>query len=69
MKKEKTDYESAKEYYPKAFPCWHCGKPTHGIIAGGQPLKICNACAVPTEILHSGEETFYRDADGSVSLA
>ena len=66
---QKTDYESAIEYYPKSFPCRYCKKPTHGIIAAGMPLKICNDCAVPTETLCNGEETFFRDADGSVSLA
>ncbi|KKM20646.1 hypothetical protein LCGC14_1643330 [marine sediment metagenome] len=67
--KNDTDYESAIEYYPEAFPCGSCKKPTHGIVADGMPLRICNDCAVPTETIHSGEETFYRDADGSVSLA
>ena len=67
---QETDYESAIEYYPEEFLCEDCGKPTHGIVAGRyNPLKICNDCAVPTERLFSGEETFYRDADGSVSLA
>jgi hypothetical protein len=66
---EETDYESAEKYYPEEFPCRYCKKPTHGIIADGCPLKICNDCAIPTEIINSGEETFYRDADGSVSLA
>lgn len=67
---QETDYESAVEYYPERFPCEGCGKPTHGIVAGKHnPLKICNDCAIPTERLFSGEETFYRDADGSVSLA
>ncbi len=67
--RQETDYPSAIEYYPKSFPCEDCKKPTHGIIAAGMPLKICNTCAVPTETLYSGEETFFRDADGSVSLA
>ena len=67
---EKTDYESAIEYYPKKFPCPHCGKLTHGIMSGQySPVKICNDCAVPTETIWDGEEQFFRDADGSVSLA
>lgn len=67
--KEETDYESAIKYYPNAFPCGHCRKLTHGIIADGMPLRICNNCAVPTETIYDGEEIFFRDADGSVSLA
>jgi len=67
---KKTDYPSAKEYNPKKFPCPRCGKMTHGIMSGPySPVRICNDCAVPTEIICDGEETFFRDADGSVSLA
>ncbi len=63
---DETDYPSAEEYYPKAFHCRCCGRFTHGIIAGRyNPHGICNNCAVPTENL--GE--YFRDADGSVSLA
>jgi len=70
MSKEKTDYPSAKDYYPKIFHCPRCGRFTHGILAGRHnPLKICNNCALTVEHLMSGEETFVRDADGSVSLA
>lgn len=70
MSKEITDYPSAKEYYPKKFPCPRCGKLTHGILVERyHPLRICNDCAVPTETICDGEETFFRDADGSVSLA
>ena len=69
MEKE-TDYESAIEYYPEKFPCQDCGKMTHGIMSEPySPLKICNDCAVPTETICDGEESFFRDADGSVSLA
>ncbi len=64
-----TDYESAIEYWPELFPCRYCKNPTHGIVANGMPLKICNRCAVPTETICDGEETFFRDADGSISLA
>jgi len=65
-----TNYPSAIEYNPEAFPCPRCGKLTHGIVSGPHnPLRICNDCAVPTEYICSGEETFFRDADGSVSLA
>ena len=65
-----TDYPSAIEYYPKVFHCPRCGRFTHGILAGQyNPLKICNNCAVPVEYSSCGEETFCRDADGSVSLA
>ncbi len=69
MKIVETDYNSADEYYPETFACPNCGKMTHGVIAAGMPVRICNDCAVPTERICSGEETFFRDADGSVSLA
>ena len=68
VKKEKTYYPDAREYYPKVFHCSSCGRFTHGIEAGRfNPLKICNACAVPIEYSSDGE--FVRDADGSVSFA
>ena len=68
--KEETDYPSAKEYYSKAFPCPSCGKMTYGILSAPyNPVRICNDCAVPTENICDGEESFFRDADGSVSLA
>lgn len=70
MRNEETDYESAIEYYPKKFPCPRCDKMTHGVMSGlYSPIRICNSCAVPTEAIWDGEETFFRDADGSVSLA
>ena len=63
---EKTDYPNAKKYYPEGIKCRYCGKKCYGIeVEPYHPLKLCNDCAVPTECL--GE--FFRDADGSVSLA
>lgn len=68
--RQKTDYPPAIEYYPKVFHCRGCGRFTHGILAGPyNPHKICNNCAVSTETIWDGEELFFRDADGSVSLA
>ncbi len=62
----KTDYPDAKEYYPEEIKCQDCGKLCHGILAGPHnPHQICNECAVPIE--SDGE--YFRDADGSVSLA
>lgn len=67
---EETNYPDAREYYPKKFHYRYCGKLTHGIVAGGQPHKICNECAVPMEYSTDDEGVSYvRDADGSVSYA
>jgi len=70
MKREKTDYPSAEEYYPKVFHCRYCGRFTHGIIGGGLPYRICNNCAVPMEYA-SGEhgEGYVKDPNGAVSFA
>ncbi len=67
MKKEKTNYRPAIEYYPKVFHCRYCGRFTHGIYAGGLPYDICNNCAVPIE--HSLDGEFVREPDGAVSFA
>jgi len=66
MDKEKTDYPSAKEWFPKAFSCPRCGRLTHGIISLGMPKRICNKCAVPVEYSSDGE--FIRDATGAISF-